>query len=114
MLFNPSLIGEESPGIHEVLMYSIQKSDMDLRKTLYSHVVMSGGSTLFKGFGERLLAEVTKLAPKNTKIKVRAAVRAGAPARTCAHGNGLGHGPETPTHRLCPKRLVERCYISDN
>jgi len=72
VLFNPSLIGEESPGIHEVLMYSIQKSDMDLRKTLYSHVVMSGGSTLFKGFGERLLAEVTKLAPKNTKIKIAA------------------------------------------
>lgn len=72
VLFNPVLIGEESEGIHEVLIYSIQKSDMDLRKTLYSNVVMSGGSTLFKGFGERLLGEVTKLAPKNTKIKIAA------------------------------------------
>ena len=32
-----------------MLSYSIQKSDVDLRKTLYSNIVLSGGSTLFKG-----------------------------------------------------------------
>ena len=49
LLFRPDLIGEECEGIHEVLSYSIQKSDVDLRKTLYSNIVLSGGSTLFKG-----------------------------------------------------------------
>jgi actin-related protein len=49
LLFRPDLIGEEFEGLHEVLIYAIQKSDMDLRKTLYSNIVLSGGSTLFKG-----------------------------------------------------------------
>lgn len=33
---------------------------MDLRKTLYSNIVLSGGSTMFAGFGDRLLADVRK------------------------------------------------------
>lgn len=48
VLFRPDLIGEECEGLHEVLMYSIQKSDLDLRKVLFKNIVLSGGSTLFK------------------------------------------------------------------
>ena len=48
VLFRPDLIGEECEGIHEVLAYAIQKSDMDLRRTLYSNIVLSGGTTLIK------------------------------------------------------------------
>jgi hypothetical protein len=51
-------------------MFSIQKSDMDLRKVLYQNIVLSGGSTLFRGFGDRLLAEIRRLAPKDMKIRV--------------------------------------------
>uniref|UniRef100_A0A673AQ49 Beta-centractin n=1 Tax=Sphaeramia orbicularis TaxID=375764 RepID=A0A673AQ49_9TELE len=72
LLFRPDLIGDESSGIHEVLAYAIQKSDMDLRRTLFSTIVLCGGSTLIKGFGERLLTEVKKLAPKDVKIKISA------------------------------------------
>ena len=32
-----------------MLAYAIQKSDMDLRRVLFSNIVLSGGSTLFKG-----------------------------------------------------------------
>ena len=35
--------------LFQVLQYSIRKSDMDLRRVLYSNIVLSGGSTLFKG-----------------------------------------------------------------
>ena len=45
---------------------------MDLRKVLFSNIVLSGGSTLFKGFGDRLLSEVKKLAPKDIKIRISA------------------------------------------
>lgn len=69
-MFKPDLIGEECEGIHEVLMYSIQKSDMDLRKMLYQNIVLSGGSTLFKGFGDRLLLEIKKNVAKDMKIRV--------------------------------------------
>ncbi|KAF0289921.1 Beta-centractin [Amphibalanus amphitrite] len=72
VLFRPDLIGAEYEGIHEVLMYSIQKSDLDLRKVLFQNIVLSGGSTLIKGFGDRFLSEVKRLAPKDIKIKMSA------------------------------------------
>jgi actin-related protein len=73
VLFNPELIGEEYPGIHETITNSIQKVlslsstlahprasvlicfasllqvDVDLRNVLYQNIVLSGGSTLFPG-----------------------------------------------------------------
>ncbi|XP_055256395.1 beta-centractin isoform X2 [Moschus berezovskii] len=72
LLFQPDLIGDESEGLHEVLVFAIHKSDMDLRRTLFANIMLSGGSTLFKGFGDRLLSEVKKLAPKDVKIKISA------------------------------------------
>lgn len=38
---------------------------------LYQNIVLSGGSTLFKGFGDRLLAELKKCVAKDMKIRVR-------------------------------------------
>ena len=49
LLFQPDLIGDESEGLHEVLAFAIHKSDLDLRRTLFANIVLSGGSTLFKG-----------------------------------------------------------------
>ena len=53
------VIGSEEIGVHELLFNSIRKSDLDLRKTLYQNIVLSGGSTLFKGkikIGEKTLS----------------------------------------------------------
>ncbi|KAI9138152.1 actin-2 [Paraphysoderma sedebokerense] len=72
ILFNPELIGQEYPGIHQVIIDSISKADLDLRKNLYANVVLSGGSTLFRGFGDRLLSELKKLSPRDTKLKIYA------------------------------------------
>ncbi|CAG0895464.1 unnamed protein product [Darwinula stevensoni] len=71
VLFSPDLIGEECEGLHEVLIYSIRKSDMDLRKVLFQNIVLSGGSTLIRGFGDKLLAELKAIA-KDAKIKISA------------------------------------------
>lgn len=70
VLFQPSLMGLEYPGVHEMLNQSIKKADMDLRMTLFSEIVLSGGSTMFHGFGDRLLSELKKLGPKNIKIRI--------------------------------------------
>jgi len=37
---------------------------------LYGNVVLSGGSTMFPGIGERMTKELTALAPSTVKIKV--------------------------------------------
>ncbi|KAI9639690.1 actin family [Dioszegia hungarica] len=71
ILFNPEIIGQEYPGVHQVIVDSINRTDLDLRKSLYSNIVLSGGSTLCTGFGDRLLAEVKKL-NKEVKLKIYA------------------------------------------
>ncbi|CAO1622824.1 unnamed protein product [Parajaminaea phylloscopi] len=72
ILFNPELIGSEYPGVHQLVVDSINRADLDLRKNLFSNVVLSGGTTLMKGFGDRLLAEVKRLALRDMKIKIYA------------------------------------------
>ena len=73
VLFRPSLIGKEAPGVHEATYNTIMKCDMDLRKSMYENIVLSGGSTLFPGLQHRLAKEMTSLAPPTMKIKVVAA-----------------------------------------
>lgn len=70
VLFRPSLIGMEAPGIHETAFNSIMRCDVDIRKDLYGNIVMSGGSTLFPGIADRMTKEVTALTPPSMKIKV--------------------------------------------
>jgi actin-related protein len=70
LLFKPSFIGLEAPGVHELTFKSIMKCDIDVRKDLYGNIVMSGGTTMFPGIPERLSKEVTALAPSTMKIKV--------------------------------------------
>lgn len=72
VLFQPSLIGSEERPIHDVLLTSILQSDMDLRSTLFSNIVLSGGSTLLPGLGDRLLYEVRSRAPERTRIRISA------------------------------------------
>jgi len=70
VLFQPHFIGKEASGIHDTTFQSIMKCDVDIRKDLYANIVMSGGSTMFEGIGERMTKEITALAPSTMKIKV--------------------------------------------
>ena len=72
ILFDPSLIGSEEAGVADILVDSIMKSDIDLRSTLFSQVVLAGGSTLLPGFGDRMLYEVRSRSPSHTKIRISA------------------------------------------
>ncbi|KAD3640338.1 hypothetical protein E3N88_29561 [Mikania micrantha] len=69
-LFKPSLIKMEADGIHEITYKSIMKADVDLRTDLYGNILLSGGSTMFPGFGDRLRKEIKDLAPSDMYVKV--------------------------------------------
>merc|ERR1719293_354714 len=69
-LFQPSLIGKESSGIHKLTYDSIQKCDVDIRRDLYTNPVLSGGSTMFNKIDSRLNKEMTALAPSAIKVKI--------------------------------------------
>ncbi|KAL0412709.1 UNVERIFIED_CONTAM: actin [Sesamum radiatum] len=70
VLFQPSFLGMELPGVHQTIYGSIMKSDVDIRKDLYANIVLSGGSTMFPGIADRMGKELNALAPTSMKIKV--------------------------------------------
>ncbi|GMH38655.1 hypothetical protein BSKO_06539 [Bryopsis sp. KO-2023] len=71
-LFKPSLLGkdDEGGGITGTTYNSIMRCDMDIRKELYSNIVLSGGTTMFNQIADRVSKEVTALAPAASKVKV--------------------------------------------
>lgn len=74
LLFNPSLEGKDFKGIHEYVIDSIKKSDIDLRKDLYQNILLSGGTSMFEGIQERLNKEISAKAPSNTQVRLIAPV----------------------------------------
>ncbi|CAZ82529.1 unnamed protein product [Tuber melanosporum] len=66
-LFQPSVLGLESGGIHVTTFNSIMKCDVDVRKDLYGNIVMSGGTTMYPGIADRMQKEITSLAPSSMK-----------------------------------------------
>lgn len=69
-LFQPSFLGREAKGIHFTTFDSIMKCDVDIRRELYANVVLSGGTTMFEGIGERMTKELTELVPQTMQVKV--------------------------------------------
>ena len=69
-MFQSSFLGMELCGIHETTYNSIMKCDVDIHKDLYAHTVLSGGTTMFEGFADRMKKEITALARSTVKIKI--------------------------------------------
>lgn len=49
IMFKPEKYNVEMPALHEMVYQSIMKCDLDVRKDLYSNIILSGGSTMFPG-----------------------------------------------------------------
>lgn len=56
--------------MHETTYNSIMKCDVDIRKDLYSNIVLSGGTTMYPGIADRMSKEITALAPSSMKVKI--------------------------------------------
>ena len=61
ILFNPEIIGQEDPGVHQVVIDSINRVDLDLRKSLFSNIVLSGGTSLCKGSLSMLIIHLAEV-----------------------------------------------------
>ncbi len=68
--FNPSVIGKELEPLDDVIVGSISECDVDLRRDLYSNIVLSGGSTMFPGIKERLTKEIKEQIPESVDVKI--------------------------------------------
>ncbi|KAL4231538.1 ATP binding [Mactra antiquata] len=69
-LFQPSMLGMDTCGAHEILHNCVMKSDIDIRKDLFANVVLSGGSTMFPGIADRMKRELDNMVPSAMKVKV--------------------------------------------
>ncbi|XP_053571950.1 actin-1-like [Bombina bombina] len=70
ILFNPASNGSDAPGVHEMLLNSIAKCSWYVRRRLYGNILLSGGSTLFHGFDERILKEMRRQVPSSCKVTI--------------------------------------------
>ncbi|KAK7268580.1 hypothetical protein RIF29_21281 [Crotalaria pallida] len=70
ILFDPSIIGMEACGIHQMTYNSIMKCNISIRRDLYSKIFLAGGSTMLPGFADRMVKEIISLAPPGMRIKL--------------------------------------------
>lgn len=74
ILFQPSLLGADGAdmqGLHELCATAIGKIDTEeLRTGMYENVVLSGGSSMLPGIGDRMQNEVSALATDGATVSV--------------------------------------------
>ena len=70
VLFQPSMLGKECAGIHQQTFETIMKCDIDLRKDLFNNIVLSGGTTMYKGIAERMTKELNAITPAGMSVRV--------------------------------------------
>jgi len=70
LLFKPELNGMSCKSVHALTWQSVQSSDIDVRKELCKNLILSGGTTMYKGLPDRLKDEIVGLAPAGAEIKV--------------------------------------------
>ena len=70
LMFDPSYLGGgDMKGVHELIMESIEKLDMNIRSELLNNIIIGGGNSLIKGFEERLKKELEVLVSKSIYAK---------------------------------------------
>mmetsp|Transcript_27809 Transcript_27809/g.24605 ORF Transcript_27809/g.24605 Transcript_27809/m.24605 type:complete len:374 (+) Transcript_27809:54-1175(+) len=73
IMFQPQLMGREQQfGLTQLINESVMKSEMDLRRTMWRNIVLSGGNTMFEGLRIRLNNELSRITPKSVDVKVDA------------------------------------------
>ena len=109
-------------GVAECIVQAVDACVPDLRDALYSNIVLTGGSTLFPNFEERLRRELRTLVPHDTELGLTQAAEpvcaawrggslfaasAGFPAQTVTRAEYHEHG-----HSLCRRRFAAGdCFV---
>ena len=62
--------GLQPRGVHQLIRESVDSCDIDIHNNMWTSIVLTGGSTLYDGFVDRLTSELSKAAPVTAKVKV--------------------------------------------
>ncbi|XP_052066732.1 actin-like protein 6B [Mytilus californianus] len=74
-LFDPSIIKDLPSGntmlsVGHVVTTSVGMCDIDIRPSLYSSVIVTGGNTLLQGFTDRLNRDLSTKTPPSMRLKI--------------------------------------------
>nr|XP_010934377.1 actin-related protein 6 isoform X1 [Elaeis guineensis] len=70
MLFCPADLGMNQAGLAECIVRAISSCHPHLHPVLFESIILTGGSTLFPRFAERLERELRPLVPDNYQVKI--------------------------------------------
>lgn len=77
MFFNPEIYSSDFlTPLPEIVDEVIQQSPIDVRRGLYKNIVLSGGSTMFQHFGQRLKRDLKQLVDRRVDASVDASASA--------------------------------------
>ena len=69
-IFNPIKDCLGFNGYHQMVNDAISKSDLEIKKELYSNIFLCGGNTLFNGFPERFQKQISNTNKQLYKLKI--------------------------------------------
>ncbi|XP_074567584.1 actin-related protein 6 [Curcuma longa] len=70
MLFHPADLGMNQAGLAECIVRAVNSCHPLLHPVLYESILLTGGSTLFPRFAERLQMELRPLVPDDYQVKI--------------------------------------------
>eukprot|EP00850_Spirogloea_muscicola_P007021 SM000034S12775 [mRNA] locus=s34:750776:753593:+ [translate_table: standard] len=70
MLFHPADLGINQAGLAECIVHAVKACPVDMHSLLYSSILLTGGSTLFHGFREKLEMELRPIVPDEYALNV--------------------------------------------
>uniref|UniRef100_A0A5B7BSF2 Actin-related protein 6 n=1 Tax=Davidia involucrata TaxID=16924 RepID=A0A5B7BSF2_DAVIN len=70
MIFRPADLGMNQAGLAECIVRAVNSCHPHLHPVLYESIILTGGSTLFPRFAERLERELRPLVPDDYQVKI--------------------------------------------
>ncbi|CAO3590414.1 unnamed protein product [Absidia cylindrospora] len=90
IFFNPEIASSDFlTPLPEVVDTVVQTSPIDVRRGLYKNIVLSGGSTMFKGFDKRLQRDIKRVVDQ--RIRASEEISGGAMKATPMEVNVISH-----------------------
>ena len=68
LIFSPEILNIQSQNLPEIIVDSLNKCGISIRKELFNNIILGGGNTCIKGFDQRLKSEINNIKKKNCGI----------------------------------------------
>ncbi|KAM3135950.1 hypothetical protein pb186bvf_011940 [Paramecium bursaria] len=70
ILFQPIINNIQQIGAHQLIIQSLQDCNQEILNQMYNNIILSGGSTKFPGYEDRLLKEIKQLTTEKSNLKI--------------------------------------------